>query len=143
MAPSVSAHARHPSTQRRSTRQIDAPEDPVQAFIIFRPAPEPAMTSPAFRAFKANLAMLLRDMPIGTTADFSDVAVAYWNGTQVAGAYLRDGGRLDEDFEFDENAWESWQDELAGWQANPTFTEREELKARLQHAAERAGKRAA
>lgn len=97
------------------------------------------MTSQEFRAFKANLAMLLRDMPIGTTADFSDVAVAYWDGTQVIGAYLRDGGRLDEDFEFDENAWESWHDELVGWQANPTFTEREELKASLQHPAQRAG----
>lgn len=97
------------------------------------------MTSQEFRAFKANLAMLLRDMPIGTTADFSDVAVAYWDGTQVIGAYLRDGGRLDEDFEFDENVWESWHDELVGWQANPTFTEREELKSSLQHPAQRAG----
>lgn len=44
------------------------------------------MTSQEFRAFKANLAMLLRDMPIGTTADFSDVAVAYWDGMQVIGA---------------------------------------------------------
>lgn len=95
------------------------------------------MTSQEFRAFKANLAMLLRDMPIGTTADFFDVAVAYWDGEQVIGAYLRDGGRLDEAFEFDQNAWESWHDELVGWQANPTFTERQELKASLTQPARR------
>ncbi len=89
------------------------------------------MTSQEFRAIKATLAMLLRDMPVGTTADFSDVAVAYWDGTCVVGAYLRDGGRLDEEFEFDQNAWETWRDELTGWQAAPCFTEREELKARL------------
>lgn len=89
------------------------------------------MTSREFRAFKANLAMLLRDMPIGTTADFSDVAVAYWDGTQVVGAYLRDGGRLDEEFEFDQNACETWLDELVAWQVKPTFSERGELKSRL------------
>jgi len=88
------------------------------------------MASTEFRAFRANLAMLLRDMPIGTTADFSDVAVAFWDGTRVVGAYLRDGGRMDEEFDFDENAWGNWQDELVGWLASPTFTERDELKAR-------------
>lgn len=130
----------HPAenVRHQTDPQIDAPKDQEQPFTISSTVPEPAMTSPEFRAFKANLAMLLRDMPIGTTADFSDVAVAYWDGREVVGAYLRDGGHLDEDFEFDQNAWESWQDELVGWQANPTFTEREELKASLQDPAQRA-----
>ena len=89
------------------------------------------MPTDEFKPFKATLAMLLRDMPAGTTADFSDVAVAYWNGASVAGFYLRDGGRLDEEFEFDENAWENWRDELVAWLAAPHFSERAELKARL------------
>jgi hypothetical protein len=29
--------------------------------------------------FKSPLSMLLRDQPIGTTADLSDFAVAWWN----------------------------------------------------------------
>ncbi len=75
--------------------------------------------------------MLLRDLPIGTTADLTEVAVAYWDGTRVVGAYLRDGGRLDEEFEFDRNAWESWYDEFNDWLAAPRFSERDELEARL------------
>ncbi len=89
------------------------------------------MPTDDFKAFKATLEMLLRDMPAGTTADFADVAVAYWDGTRIAGFYLRDGGHLDEDFEFDENAWENWRDELGEWLAAPRFSERDELKARL------------
>lgn len=89
------------------------------------------MPTDDFKPFKATLAMLLRDMPAGTTADFADVAVAYWDGTCVAGFYLRDGGRLDEEFDFDENAWENWRDELSAWLAAPRFSERDELKARL------------
>jgi len=89
------------------------------------------MTSNEFASFKANLAMLLRDMPVGTTADLADVAVAYWDGTRVVGAYLRDRGRLDEEFEFDENAWALWREEWSGWLAMPCFSERPELRARL------------
>lgn len=57
-----------------------------------------------FTSFKAHVAMLLRDLPRGVTVDLTDVAVAYWNGWQVVGAYLRDNERLNEDFDFDENA---------------------------------------
>ncbi len=62
---------------------------------------EQAMTPMEFSSFKAHVAMLLR----GTTADLTDVTVAYWNGSQVVVAYLRDNGRMDEEFDFDENAW--------------------------------------
>ncbi|MDF3834260.1 hypothetical protein P3W85_15050 [Cupriavidus basilensis] len=89
------------------------------------------MTSNEFASFKAHLAMLLRDLPAGTTADLTDVAVAYWDGTRVVGTYLRDGGRLDEEFDFDENAWENWRDEFVYWLAAPTFTERDELRTYL------------
>ncbi|WP_250528100.1 hypothetical protein [Caballeronia sp. GAWG2-1] len=84
-----------------------------------------------FASFKAHVAMLLRDLPRGMTADFNDVAVAYWNGKQVMGAYLRDNGRIDEDFDFDENAWGVWCDEFLAWLDAPRFSERSDLKAAL------------
>lgn len=93
------------------------------------------MTPSGFASFKAHLVMLLRDLPVGTTADLTDVAVAYWDGKRIVGTYLRDGGRLDEEFEFDENAWENWHDEFVGWLATPTFTERDELRTCLLDAA--------
>ena len=50
-------------------------------------------------------------------------------GTQVVGAYLRDNGRIDEDFDFDENAWGNWGDEFLMWMDAPRFSERADLKA--------------
>ena len=82
-----------------------------------------------FKVFKAHVAMMLRDLPRGMTADLTDVAVAYWNGTQVVGAYLRDNGRIDENFDFDENAWGNWRDEFLMWFDAPRFSERADLKA--------------
>jgi hypothetical protein len=84
-----------------------------------------------FSSFKAHVGMLLRDLPRGTTADLTDVAVAYWNGTRLVGAYLRDHGRIDEDFEFDENAWGAWRDEFLKWLDAPCFSERRDLKDAL------------
>jgi hypothetical protein len=89
------------------------------------------MTPKAFASFRSHVAMLLRDLPAGTTADLTEVTVAYWNGQQVVCAYLRDGGRMDEDFEFDENAWGAWHEEYLLWLAAPRFTERADLKALL------------
>ncbi|BBU32452.1 hypothetical protein BTHE68_61860 (plasmid) [Burkholderia sp. THE68] len=90
---------------------------------------EHAMKPTEFESFKAHVAMLLRDLPRGMTADLTDVAVAYWNGTKVVGAYLRDNGRIDEDFDFDENAWGNWRDEFLTWFDAPRFSERADLKA--------------
>ncbi|WP_244817689.1 hypothetical protein [Caballeronia sp. Lep1P3] len=84
-----------------------------------------------FASFKSHVGMLLRDLPRGMTADLTDVAVAYWNGTQVVGAYLRDNGCIDEDFDFDENAWGAWRDEFLLWCDAPRFSERSDLKAAL------------
>jgi hypothetical protein len=92
---------------------------------------ERLMRPTEFTSFKAHVAMLLRDLPRGVTADLTDVAVAYWNGRQVVGAYLRDNGRLDEDFDFDENAWGNWRDEFLLWFDAPHFSERSDLKAAL------------
>jgi hypothetical protein len=91
-----------------------------------------------FASFRAQLAMLLRDLPAGTTAELTEVTVAYWNGTCIVGAYLRDGGRLDEEFDFDENAWGNWRDEFIFWLAAPRFAERGDLRAWLQDEGPRA-----
>ncbi|SAL54991.1 hypothetical protein [Caballeronia humi] len=92
------------------------------------------MASCEFASFRAQLAMFLRDLPAGTTADLTDVAVAYWNGKCLVGAYLRDGGRIDEEFDFDENAWGNWQDEFIHWLSAPRFSERWDLKQGLDNA---------
>jgi hypothetical protein len=76
---------------------------------------------------QAQLAMLLRDQPRGVTADLTDFAVAYWDGDQVTGAYLRDNGRLDEAFDLDGTGFQHWHDEIAAWLANPCYTARPEL----------------
>jgi hypothetical protein len=101
----------------------------MQVFFTHFFEAEHAMRPTEFKSFKAHVAMLLRDLPRGVTADLTDVVVAYWNGTQLVGAYLRDNGRIDEDFDFDENAWGNWGDEFLLWFDAPRFSERADLKA--------------
>lgn len=94
------------------------------------------MGKPSFISFYSQLAMLLRDLPAGTTADLTDWAKAYWNGHRVVGLFLREGdsGKLDEDFELNENAWEDWHDDLVVWLAAPRFSACAELKQWLKDA---------
>ncbi len=44
---------------------------------------------------------------------------------------MRDNGRMDEEFDFDENAWGNWRDEFLSWFDAPRFSERSDLKAAL------------
>lgn len=92
---------------------------------------EPA---PAFDAFSAQLAMLLRDLPSGTTADLADGILAYWNGHEVTGIFTStdDPGALDEDYAPDINMWEQYRSEFGAWLAAPSFTARVELKLWLE-----------
>lgn len=94
------------------------------------------MAQATYQTFVAQLGMLLRHLPTGTTAELTDFAVAYWDGRHVVGVYLREDGcdLLDEDFELDENAWENWSDELTAWLSAPRFSERAELKEWLKEA---------
>jgi hypothetical protein len=55
----------------------------MQVFFTHFFEAEHAMRPTEFKSFKAHVAMLLRDLPRGVTADLTDVAVAYWNGTQL------------------------------------------------------------
>jgi len=94
------------------------------------------MSETTFEAFEAHLAMLLRDLPPGTTADLSDLLLAYWDGHGVVGLYLRDdgSGRLDEEYDLDEALWCQWHADFVDWLRNPRFTQRPELQEWLKDA---------
>jgi hypothetical protein len=87
-----------------------------------------AMIRDDFSSFVARLGDLLRAKPIGTTADLTATAIAYWDGEHIVGAFLSDdgSGRLNEEYEL-EFAWESWHDDMTRWLACPRFTKRKEL----------------
>ncbi|XUW93334.1 hypothetical protein OH764_34990 (plasmid) [Burkholderia sp. M6-3] len=86
--------------------------------------------------FVRQLAMMLRDLPQGATADLSDCMVAYWNGYSVVFAFLceRGTGAVDEEFDMDDYVWEDWQPAFESWVANPVFGSRPEVKRWLMDA---------
>ncbi|MFP3556805.1 hypothetical protein [Paraburkholderia hospita] len=77
-------------------------------------------------SFEQELITLLRDQPLGTTADLSDFMVAYWSGTSLIYAYLG-AGTVEEELEVDDNVWEEWRPNLEEWHASPVFSVRSEL----------------
>jgi hypothetical protein len=79
--------------------------------------------------FENSLALILRDIALGTTADLTDRAVAYWNGQRVVYAYLRDdeSGQIDRELSLEAH-WNEWRDWLNEWMVEPTFTVRPELQ---------------
>lgn len=87
------------------------------------------MTSDSYKSFMAQLRMLLRDLPQGTSADLTDHSVAYWNGNRIVGLYLcadKPGG-LDEEFEVDEYFCDQIAENIADWTTRPVFSFRPEL----------------
>jgi hypothetical protein len=77
-------------------------------------------------AVDSQIATLLRDKPSGTTADLADFAAAYLDGDRVRYVFAHEDGHgaLDDEFELDEYAIESWNTDLAAWFENPRFTEK-------------------
>ena len=73
--------------------------------------------------------MLLRDQPVGRTADLLDYTVAYWDGHQVVGMHLcaDETGPLDEEFELTDDFLAQIPDALADWIQNPHYTFHPEL----------------
>jgi hypothetical protein len=71
-----------------------------------------------------KLADQLRDKPLGTVANITDFAVAYWDGQQVLYAFLRDEGcgRIEGEFDLTEHEFEQWADALEMWADKPTFS---------------------
>jgi hypothetical protein len=87
------------------------------------------MTAMTLRDFESDLGMLLRDESRGTTADLTDLVVAYWGGNAVVYAYLRDdeGGLIEEEFDPEDLPWNEWQTPFSAWLASPRFSHREEV----------------
>jgi hypothetical protein len=87
------------------------------------------MTTLTIDQFRSQLSMLLRDLPRGTTAEVAEWAIAWWDGRQLAFAFLRDdgSGAIEEEFDLDDYVWPQWQQEFAKWVAEPRFSVRAEL----------------
>ena len=79
--------------------------------------------------FEANVAMLLRDQPRGTTADLTDFAVAYWDGERVHYVFLHEDGQgaLDEEFDLSDYRLDQWEADFGGWFAEPHYSLRPQL----------------
>jgi hypothetical protein len=75
------------------------------------------------------LTTLLRNRPLGTTADINKQTVAYWDGYEVRGIHLRHdkNGPLDGDFDFDERTLNHLHADLVAWMAAPRYTIRPEV----------------
>ena len=82
-----------------------------------------------YASVQPELTTLLRDRPLGTTADLNKYTVAYWDGHEVRGFHLRHdkSGRLDADFDFDERTFNQLHADLVAWMAAPRYTVRPEL----------------
>ncbi|MEA3087674.1 MAG: hypothetical protein QOC89_5371 [Paraburkholderia sp.] len=80
--------------------------------------------------FVRQLAMMLRDLPVGTTADLNDCMVAYWNGYSVVFAFLgeRGTGVVEEEFDIDDYVWDDWRPTFENWVSQPVFSSRPEVK---------------
>ncbi|MGF6915988.1 hypothetical protein [Paraburkholderia sp. 40] len=76
----------------------------------------------------ANISMLLRDRPPGTTADITGDSVLYWDGVRLNGAHLstdEPGGVVDP-FE-PEDLLPQMRENVAAWIMRPAFTFRPSL----------------
>ena len=82
-----------------------------------------------------ELATLLRDRPLRTTADLNKYTVAYWDGHDVRGIHLHrdNSGQLGGDFVFDEHTFNQLHADLVAWMAAPRYTVRPELVDRLKN----------
>jgi hypothetical protein len=86
--------------------------------------------------FVRQLAMMLRDLPRGTTADLNDCMAAYWSGHSVVFAFLceRGTGVIEEEFDIDDYVWEDWRPTFESWLAQPVFSTRPEVEQWLNDA---------
>lgn len=83
----------------------------------------------------SNIAMMLRDLPLGYTADISDYIALYWDGTEIVGAHLSPDypGDVDETFDVDEVLC-LIPEIVDDWLKAPTFTYRQSVVAWLSDA---------
>ncbi|MFM0572043.1 hypothetical protein PQQ88_27390 [Paraburkholderia caledonica] len=83
---------------------------------------------PELQSACANIGMLLRDRPVGTTADITAGCVLYWDRTRVSGARLSDDepGVVAEPLE-PEDFLPHARSAVSRWLAHPSFTFRPSL----------------
>ena len=83
--------------------------------------------------FEARLIGLLRERPSGAAAELAECIVAYWDGSRIVYAFLCEhgSGRIEEEFDLAEYEWDEWEPEFALWLADPRFSDRAELAAKL------------
>ena len=81
-----------------------------------------------FKTFCFQLTMLLRAQPPGTTADLTDIAVAYWNDGELVCAFVpeKEDDIINDRFDL-QLAWYNWRSNLVTWLASPRFTQRASL----------------
>ncbi len=89
-----------------------------------------------YASIQPALTTLLRNRPLGTTADLNEQTVAYWDGYEIRGIHLRhdesdNSDRLDGDFDLDERTLNHLHADLVAWMAAPRYTVRAELAASL------------
>jgi hypothetical protein len=82
--------------------------------------------------FKTQLAAMLREIPYGTSADLTDYAVAFWDGSKVVYAFLfeDDSGMIEDEFELGDYEWDRWHDDFVTWINEPMFSVRPEIHKR-------------
>ncbi len=77
---------------------------------------------------KAKFASLLRDKPLGTTADITKHTVVCWNGEKLLGIHLcADHPGYDDVFEIDHDFCGDVHEHLEEWLADPRFSHRPDL----------------
>ena len=79
------------------------------------------------QAFTEKLGAILREVALATHADLAEHVSAYWNGERVV-YYVRDGDRVEHEFELDELIWDEWESRFDRWMQAPTFSVRPEMK---------------
>lgn len=93
------------------------------------------MTKLTLDQFKSQLAMLLQDIPSGTSADLTDFAIAFWNGCDVTYAFVDvEDGKIEDEFDLDDYAWQQWQPAFSTWTEEPKFSVRREINLWLRDA---------
>lgn len=84
----------------------------------------------AVTAFRLQLGMLLRDLPVGTVAELDDLCIAWWNGNDLVFAHLCDDDpdRIEEEFDLNDCEWQERREDFEAWLKEPKYGSRAEVR---------------
>jgi hypothetical protein len=74
-------------------------------------------------AFRLQLGMLLRDLPVGTVAELDDLCIAWWNGNDLVFAHV-----CEEEFDLDDCEWHERREAFEAWLKEPKYSSRAEVR---------------